>query len=126
MGKSEQERLAQKIARLQSEMVAAEKKLKEQQRKDDTRRKILAGALCLKACLDDPELRAKMHKILSEGLTQDHERKLFGDFDLPPLNSQQQSFNDAALPPLPEDKASTTKPKEKVSSPLIESFSDAR
>jgi hypothetical protein len=61
------------LKRLQVQQTAAE-------RKADTRRKILIGAIVMA----DPDLRAIVTKMLAERLTRDDERALFG---LPPKAS---------------------------------------
>ncbi|RKG30775.1 mobilization protein, partial [Acinetobacter rongchengensis] len=51
-------------------------KQKEQDRKDDTRRKILAGSFLLKQ-MEDEAKKTKILADLNEYLTEDRDRKLF-------------------------------------------------
>jgi len=52
-------------------------KEREQQRKDDTRRKILIGACMMKLAEDNPEANDRMLKQLDRFLTEERDRKLF-------------------------------------------------
>jgi hypothetical protein len=47
-------------------------------RKDDTRRKILAGAAVLDEMAKNDKLKAEIHKLLASFLTRDNDRALFG------------------------------------------------
>lgn len=77
------ERLARKTAKVQK----YEALQKQRDRKLDTRRKIIAGALALEHMRYDPEFGAQFRELLDEYVTREEERKLFG------------------LPPLPQDAA---------------------
>lgn len=55
---------------------------REKQRKQDTRRKIIAGALALEHLEKDDHFRATMEMLLHEHVTRDPDRALF---NLPPL-----------------------------------------
>lgn len=48
-----------------------------EERKRDTRRKIIAGALALEHASLDPAFRAAMHKLIDEHVTRDGDRALF-------------------------------------------------
>lgn len=69
-----------KLKQMKAEKIAIEarekKKLSEQQRKDDTRRKILLGSMLFKKFEDDFE-KQKILADLNEYLTEDRDRKLF-------------------------------------------------
>jgi hypothetical protein len=69
-----------KLKQMKAEKIAIEarekKKLSEQQRKDDTRRKILLGSMLFKKFEDDLE-KQKILADLNEYLTEDRDRKLF-------------------------------------------------
>lgn len=69
--KQQQEELAQKI-RLE------ESRLKEQARKDDTRRKILAGAVALDLAGNNPQFRALLYEALDRSLENERDRALLG------------------------------------------------
>ena len=70
------EKLKQLKARKQAIEAREKSKQKEQERKDDTRRKILLGSLALKKMQDDSE-KAKILADLNDYLTEDRDRKLF-------------------------------------------------
>ena len=53
------------------------KKAKEQERKDETRRKILIGAMCLQKMKSDDEFNHRVLAYLDKYLTEDRDRKLF-------------------------------------------------
>ena len=73
----QEERLKQLKAQKQAVLAREKKKATDQQRKEDTRRKILLGSLALKKMQDDSE-KAKILADLNEYLTEDRDRKLFG------------------------------------------------
>ena len=71
------EKLKQLKAQKQAIEAREKTKQKEQERKDDTRRKILLGSLALKKMQDDSE-KAKIIADLNDYLTEDRDRLLFG------------------------------------------------
>ena len=71
------EKLKQLKAQKQAIEARERSKQKEQERKDDTRRKILLGSLALKKMQDDSE-KAKIIADLNDYLTEDRDRLLFG------------------------------------------------
>ena len=75
-----QEQLA-KLEKKQSQITARIQKKKAQvrgqQRKDDTRRKIIAGAIALENMTHDKNFRAKMQALIEEHVTRENDRKLF-------------------------------------------------
>jgi uncharacterized protein (DUF342 family) len=73
----QQERLQQLKAQKQALEAREKKKLAEQQRKDETRRKILLGSFLLKKMSENEASREKVIKELSEYLTEERDRKLF-------------------------------------------------
>jgi len=75
-------RLAQLKAREASLIARQKKKQKDRQRAEDTRRKILAGALVLDLMARDDQTRAQFLARLDTYLTRADDRGLF---DLPPL-----------------------------------------
>ena len=86
--KTPEERLAelkQEEAAVKAKIQRERAKLAEQRRKDDTRRKIIAGALALQH--KDEGFQAALGRLLNEYVTKPDERALF---DLPPLNASEQ------------------------------------
>ena len=73
----QQERLQHLKAQKQALEAREKKKLAEQQRKDETRRKILLGSFLLKKISENEACREKVIKELSEYLTEERDRKLF-------------------------------------------------
>ena len=78
----QEERLKQLKAQKQAVLAREKKKATDQQRKEDTRRKILLGSLALKKMQDDSE-KAKIIADLNDYLTEDRDRLLF---DLQPIS----------------------------------------
>ena len=74
--KQQEERLKQLKAQKQAKDAREKAKQKEQDRKDDTRRKILAGSFLLKQ-MEDEAKKTKILADLNEYLTEDRDRKLF-------------------------------------------------
>ena len=72
----QEERLKQLKAQKQAVLAREKKKLSDQQRKDDTRRKILLGSYLLKK-MEDEANKEKILADLNEYLTEDRDRKLF-------------------------------------------------
>lgn len=73
----QEERLKQLKAQKQAVLAREKKKITDQQRKDDTRRKILLGSLALKQ-MEHEEKKTKILADLNEYLTEDRDKKLFG------------------------------------------------
>lgn len=73
----QQEKLNQLKAQKQAIKAREKKKATEQQRKDDTRRKILLGSYLLKK-MENEANKEKILAELSEYLTEDRDKKLFG------------------------------------------------
>ena len=80
--KQQEGRLKQLKAQKQAKDAREKAKQKEQDRKNDTRRKILLGSLALKKMQDDSE-KAKIIADLNDYLTEDRDRLLF---DLQPIS----------------------------------------
>lgn len=72
----QEERLKQLKAQKQAALAREKKKISDQQRKDDTRRKILLGSYLLKKMQNEVN-REKILAELNEYLTEDRDRKLF-------------------------------------------------
>ena len=73
----QEERLKQLKAQKQAVLEREKKKISDQQRKEDTRRKILLGSYLLKK-MEDETGKTKILAELNEYLTEDRDRKLFG------------------------------------------------
>ncbi len=71
------EKLKQLKARKQAIEAREKSKQKEQERKDDTRRKILLGSYLIKKMNDNEVNREKILAELNEYLIEDRDRKLF-------------------------------------------------
>ncbi len=72
----QQEKLNQLKAQKQAIEAREKKKVAEQQRKDDTRRKILLGSYLLKK-MENEDSKTKILAELNEYLTEERDRKLF-------------------------------------------------
>ena len=75
-------KLQQEMEKIRRKMAQEKKRLSDQARKEDTRRKILAGAVLLEAAKTDAQLQGTIETLLKAKLTRDDDRALFG---LPPL-----------------------------------------
>ncbi|MCX5920632.1 MAG: mobilization protein C [Candidatus Melainabacteria bacterium] len=91
--------IAEQVAELKARKEALEKRLatlehrqKSLTRKQDTRRKILAGALALEHCQHNPNFGTELYRLLDDCLSKAADRELF------------------TLPPLPEKQAKADKP----------------
>ena len=73
----QEERLKQLKAQKQAVLAREKKKITDQQRKEDTRRKILLGSLALKK-MENEQDKEKILADLKEYLIEDRDRKLFG------------------------------------------------
>ena len=73
----QEERFKQLKAQKQAVEAREKKKITEQKRKDDTRRKILLGSMLLKD-MENEEKKTKILADLNEYLTEDRDRNLFG------------------------------------------------
>ena len=73
----QEERLKQLKAQKQAVLAREKKKITDQQRKEDTRRKILLGSLALKKMKNEQD-KEKILADLKEYLIEDRDRKLFG------------------------------------------------
>ncbi|MFW1860124.1 mobilization protein [Acinetobacter defluvii] len=72
----QQEKLNQLKAQKQAALAREKAKQKAQERKDDTRRKILLGSFLMKQMKDEAQ-KQKILAELNEYLTEDRDRKLF-------------------------------------------------
>ena len=73
----QEERLKQLKEQKKAVIARENKKISDQQRKDDTRRKILLGSYLLKK-MENEQDKEKILAELNEYLTEDRDRKLFG------------------------------------------------
>ena len=85
------EKLKQLKAQKQAIEARERTKKKEQERKDDTRRKILLGSYLIKKMSDNEANKEKILAELNEYLTEDRDRQLF---NLPPINEVQEKKYD--------------------------------
>jgi hypothetical protein len=65
---------------------------KDRERKEETRRKILVGALVLEEARSDPELSEKIDQLIDKKLLRDDDRLLFG---LEPIKAENTNQNPA-------------------------------
>ena len=100
--KQQQEELAQKI-RLE------ESRLKEQARKDDTRRKIIAGAVALDLAEQNPQFRALLYEAMNQAVTAERDRDLLGLAGASSVNPPAPG-SAASVPPARADQSADTKP----------------
>lgn len=82
---TKRERLVQQRAQLDAKLKALDAREKNQTRKDDTRRKVIAGALVLEHMEKNPksEFGKKLYALLDE-YVRPNERRLFEHVGLPP------------------------------------------
>ncbi len=74
----QQERLKQLKAQKQAVIAREKAKVTKQQRTEETRRKILVGAYTLSLAEKDEQAKQKLMSGLSQYLTDERDRKLFG------------------------------------------------
>lgn len=93
------EKLREKKAQLDAQIKGVEARARQQTRKHDTRRKIIAGALALHHMEKNPEdsFSKKLARLLDEYVTRPHERKLFG-LPLPAGTAESTVANDTDNP----------------------------
>ncbi|MBK6897643.1 MAG: mobilization protein [Alphaproteobacteria bacterium] len=85
--------LREKESQLKAQLRDAQAREKAQDRKNDTRRKILMGALCKKMISEDPQssFSLTLLRLIDEHLTAPKDRALFG---LPPLDDKKPEAQD--------------------------------
>ena len=71
------EELTIKEAQLKARIQKKKAQVRGAERKKDTRRKIIAGALALEHATQDQQFQATMTKLLNEHVTRPEDRKLF-------------------------------------------------
>lgn len=69
--------LEKKQNQLQARIQKKKAQVKGQKRKEDTRRKIIAGAIALEHMTHDKKFRATMQALIEEHVTRENDRKLF-------------------------------------------------
>lgn len=86
MGNSRIDKLEKKKAQIDAQLKDARARDKAQKRKDDTRRKIIAGALALEHAERNPngEFSRTILDLIQKHVTTDKDRALFGLDPLPP------------------------------------------
>lgn len=80
MSPSRKDKLLEQKARIEARLKAMHARDMKRRRKEDTRRKIIAGALALAHAEVDPEFGAILAKLLNRYVAKAHDRALF---DLP-------------------------------------------
>lgn len=74
---SQLEKLLKQQEALKKKIAAEKQKAKSQERKSDTRRKILIGAVITEEMKKDSQLADKVKNLLSASLVRENDRKLF-------------------------------------------------
>lgn len=69
--------LEKKKSQIDARIQKTRAQVRGQERKKDTRRKIIAGALALEHMAHDPHFRETMGRLLQENVTRAEDRKLF-------------------------------------------------
>lgn len=72
------EKLKEQRSQLDARIRDMEARVRQQERKDDTRRKVLAGALALEHAEKDSDFGRILRELLARGLTRPRDRELFG------------------------------------------------
>jgi len=85
-------KLEQQQARIKLQIAKEKKKGQTQQRKQDTRRKILIGAIALEEMKKDAKLKSQIDKLLESNLTRSNDRELF---DLLPIEDKKTEVSDS-------------------------------
>ncbi|MCU7846943.1 MAG: hypothetical protein KZQ89_02890 [Candidatus Thiodiazotropha sp. (ex Lucinoma kastoroae)] len=83
---SRREKLELEISRKQAQLKDFDAREKVKERKRDTRRKIIAGALALEHGSKNDDFKTVMNRLINEHVNNNKDRELF---DLPPLESFQ-------------------------------------
>ncbi|WP_299011845.1 mobilization protein [uncultured Shewanella sp.] len=74
---SQLEKLKEKQKQIQAQIKQVEAREKQKQRKEDTRRKIILGAMIMDAMKNSAQYREKIESDLNRYLTNERDRKLF-------------------------------------------------
>ncbi|MHB0704098.1 hypothetical protein ACX4MT_00060 [Roseomonas mucosa] len=85
-------------AQIEAQLKDLEAREQRQKRKDDTRRKIIAGALALEHAEIDPVFGAQLAKLLNRYVTKAQDRALFDLTDRDQDNTPAHDFEEAAKP----------------------------
>lgn len=70
-------KLEKKQDQIQARIQKKKAQVRGQQRKEDTRRKIIAGAIALEHMTHDKKFRTTMQTLIEEHVTRENDRKLF-------------------------------------------------
>ena len=70
-------KLEKKQSQIQARIQKKKSQVRSQKRKEDTRRKIIAGALALEHMTYDKKFQATMQKLIDEHVTRENDRQLF-------------------------------------------------
>lgn len=93
MAKGRLQTLREQRAALDARIKAAEARLRNEERKKDTRRKVLAGAAVLHRAEGDPAFRTELMRMLDGFLSRHDERVLF---DLPDMTQAPSPLDESA------------------------------
>lgn len=72
------EKMKKKLEQIKAQIKAAETREAKKKRAEDTRRKVLVGAIILEEARKNPKFGAQLTAILRNNLTRPHDRALFG------------------------------------------------
>lgn len=89
-------RLRQEREQINAQIAKLEARRRHQERKDDTRRKVLAGAAVLDEAKRDTAFADALHRLLGRFLSKSQDRALFGLPPVPGSGSAAGSFRQAA------------------------------
>lgn len=78
MSPTRREQLLRRKSQIDAQLKALDARERKQQRQEDTRRKILAGAVVLEKAAADPAFSASLMALLDGSLTRPQDRLLFG------------------------------------------------
>lgn len=72
------EKMKKQLEQIKARIKAAESREAKKKRTEDTRRKVLIGAIVLEEARKNPQFKARLTGLLHERLTRPHDRALFG------------------------------------------------
>jgi hypothetical protein len=100
MSSSKIEALKQKQAALNAQIRKEQTALVRKERANDTRRKIIVGAVMIANALKNPETAKWLAKQLDRNVTKDADRELLGDLLIPPPEPMTASSPSPVPPPV--------------------------
>lgn len=90
------EKMKKQLEQIKARIKAAESREAKKKRAEDTRKKVLVGAIMLDEAHKNPKFGAQLTAMLRDRLTRTHDRALFG---LPPLPLEQGADTPTASKP---------------------------